>query len=49
MKSGKVLRCDDKKKNNFIEKYDMHKYYVTLHSKDNKMFYLVPMPQYELN
>jgi len=27
----------------------MHKYYVTLHAKDGKKFYLIPLPQYELN
>jgi hypothetical protein len=44
-----MYRSEDKKKKTFIEKYDIAKYYVTLHAKEDKKFYLIPLPQYELN
>ena len=48
MGNGKLLRSEGKNKE-FIEKYNMHKYYVTLNAKDDKKFYLIPLPQYEIN
>jgi hypothetical protein len=46
--SGMLLRSEGDKKP-FLEKYDMKKYYVTLHSKDKVKFFLVPLPQFELS
>ena len=43
MGNGKLLRSEGKNKE-FIEKYNMHKYYVTLNAKDDKKFYLIPLP-----